>query len=468
MEQPSHHTANGFRNEDPRAGLAPPWAVVKWLLTRPRVRYRPLRFTPGHYPDFPPPPGDLRVVYIGHATAIVEIGGLRIITDPVFSDVAAPVRGPSYRRIYPPGIPLAGIPPIDVVLVTHNHYDHLDEPTIRQLGNGPQYVVPLGLGGWFRRRGCTKVTELDWWGEARVGDVRITATPCQHWSRRTPFDTNKSLWCGFAITSGMLKVLFIGDSGYCGGFKRLGERLGPFHVSILPIGAYDPPSIMRPHHMNPEEASQALEDLGGGIMVPIHYGCFPLTDEDPREPPRRLYAEWVRRGWDLNHLWLLAPGHHRSLEDIMFIPTVRSEGEHGIAPDKVEGGRLSEWTIGICPHLGEMVDLEATGLRSAEDGALTLDHVRCSAHGDLDECHGDCVPCVIRPSSRHTESTACAMTTAASSPSGKPPFLLIRAGGGTSFGSRGKTPESRAADDSRCLPASPWSVFTVAKPDPCK
>ncbi len=392
MEQPSHHTANGFRNEDPRAGLAPPWAVVKWLLTRPRVRYRPLRFTPGHYPDFPPPPGDLRVVYIGHATAIVEIGGLRIITDPVFSDVAAPVRGPSYRRIYPPGIPLAGIPPIDVVLVTHNHYDHLDEPTIRQLGNGPQYVVPLGLGGWFRRRGCTKVTELDWWGEARVGDVRITATPCQHWSRRTPFDTNKSLWCGFAITSGMLKVLFIGDSGYCGGFKRLGERLGPFHVSILPIGAYDPPSIMRPHHMNPEEASQALEDLGGGIMVPIHYGCFPLTDEDPREPPRRLYAEWVRRGWDLNHLWLLAPGHHRSLEDIMFIPTVRSEGEHGIAPDKVEGGRLSEWTIGICPHLGEMVDLEATGLRSAEDGALTLDHVRCSAHGDLDECHGGLCP----------------------------------------------------------------------------
>jgi hypothetical protein len=144
--------------------------------------------------------------------------------------------------------------------------------------------------------------------------------------------------------------------------------------------------------MNPEEASQALEDLGGGIMVPIHYGCFPLTDEDPREPPRRLYAEWVRRGWDLNHLWLLAPGHHRSLEDIMFIPTVRSEGEHGIAADKVEGGRLSEWTIGICPHLGEMVDLEATGLRSAEDGALTLDRVRCSAHGDLEECRGGLCP----------------------------------------------------------------------------
>jgi L-ascorbate metabolism protein UlaG (beta-lactamase superfamily) len=295
------------------------------------------------------------------------------------------------------------MPRIDVVLISHNHYDHLDEPTIRLLGDGPEYIVPPGLGGWFHRRGCTKVRELPWWEGALVGDMRITATPCLHWSKRTPFDRNHSHWNGYAIEAGMLKVLFIGDSGYYGGFKQIGERLGPFHVAALPIGAYDPPAIMQNVHMTPEEAVQAAVDVQTTVLVPTHYGCFPLTDEEVTEPPRRVFKAWCARDLDPDHLWLLAPGEFRSLEDMIYIPAVRSIDVSAIPmadrPLIQPTSELAavEWSIAICPHKGDMVDVRAVGERLPlyeADGirTLSLNHLRCSAYGELSECQSGACP----------------------------------------------------------------------------
>jgi L-ascorbate metabolism protein UlaG (beta-lactamase superfamily) len=247
---------------------------------------------------------------------LIEAAGVRILTDPVYSDTCSPVPGNGPRRFHPPGIPFEELPSVDVVLVSHNHYDHLDRPTIGRLGDGPRYVVPPGLGKWFRRLGCSKVTELDWWEEVDAGGARITATPAQHWSKRAAADTNRSLWCGFAISAGGLSVFFAGDSGYCDGFGRIGGRIGPFTVAALPIGGYAPPWFMGEVHMNPEEAVAACADVGARILLPIHHGTFRLSDEEPAEPAERVRAEWERRGNALADLWLLNPGENRALTGI--------------------------------------------------------------------------------------------------------------------------------------------------------
>ena len=351
---------------------------------------------PAPYPPTLPRPDDIRVIFIGHCTLLVEIGGKRILTDPIFSDHASPVPGFGPRRFHPPGIRLTDLPPIDIILITHNHYDHLDDATIRYFGDRVAYVVPLGLKPWFAARGCSRVTELDWWEAAEYEGLCITATPCQHWSKRTPFDERQSLWAGYAVQFDDLRFLFIGDSGYYEGFKEIGERLGPFHVAALPIGAYEPAAIMAEVHMTPEEALQAFEDLGASILVPTHYACFPLTDEDVTEPPRRLFQAWRGRGYDLDHLWLLAPGQYRDMEHMIYIPTVHPVGCRR-TPTPASGqfrrpeDYRTEWGIAICPHKGDMVDLESVGVRENlyegdEGQTLSLHHVGCSGFGDHEEC----------------------------------------------------------------------------------
>jgi L-ascorbate metabolism protein UlaG (beta-lactamase superfamily) len=250
--------------------------------------------------------GAVSITWIGHATTLLQGGGANILTDPIWSDTLS---GFSHR-VVPPGLAGKDLPPIDVVLISHNHRDHLDEPTIEAIGPGPTYVVPLGLGDWFRKRGMTKVVELDWWETTEVvaangARVVVSFVPAQHWSQRGVTDTDKSLWGGFVVDAGGRRFYFAGDTGYPAAFAEIGRRFPGLDYAILPIGAYAPRWFMAPQHMDPEEAARAFHELGARALVPVHWGTFHLSDEPMSEPPRRLRKAM---GGDANLILDLAIG----------------------------------------------------------------------------------------------------------------------------------------------------------------
>lgn len=251
--------------------------------------------------DFVPPRAprsQLTVTWVGHASLLIQLDGLNILTDPMWSERASPVQFAGPRRWVRPGIAFEDLPPLDVVLQSHNHYDHLDAATVRRLVRShgeASWIVPLGLASFVQKRGAraAAVVELDWWQESSVRSVRIVATPAQHFSSRTIGDRGDTLWCGFALTgSNGRRVYFAGDTGYHPEFGAIGERCGPFDVALMPIGAYEPRWFMRYLHMNPEEAVAAFRALNARLMVPIHWGTFKLTDEAMDEPPIRARAAW--------------------------------------------------------------------------------------------------------------------------------------------------------------------------------
>jgi N-acyl-phosphatidylethanolamine-hydrolysing phospholipase D len=261
--------------------------------------------------------GDLRITWVGHSTFLVQIHGLNLLTDPVWSRRVSPVPFLGPRRFVRAVPALDELPEIHAVLLSHDHYDHLDRRTVRALdrrfGSTLRWLTPLGYRDWFGRLGIRNVTELDWWDETVVGAgaLRIVATPARHWTRRTPWGTNRRLWCSWAVLplggSGP-RVYFAGDSGYAPCFSEVGDRLGPFDVSLVPIGAYEPRWFMAPSHMNPEEAVRAYMDLGGGgVFIPSHWGTFRLTLEPPLEPPDRLLEAWNAAG--LSGRNLVIPEH---------------------------------------------------------------------------------------------------------------------------------------------------------------
>jgi N-acyl-phosphatidylethanolamine-hydrolysing phospholipase D len=267
--------------------------------------------------------GELTLTWVGHATVLLQLGELNVLTDPHWSKRASPVQFAGPARWVKPGIELGELPPIDLVLISHNHYDHLDDGTVRRLAAAfpkAAWRAPLGLASFLRRRGARDVEEMDWWGETRLAGVRVTCTPAQHFSARSPFDRNRTLWCGWALARDGLRVFFAADTGYHPKFGEIGERLGPFDVALLPVGAYEPRWFMAPVHMNPEEAVSAYRELAAGsdrcVMVPIHWGTFKLTDEAMDEPPRRTLAAWAEAGLPRDKLWLPAHGETRQLADL--------------------------------------------------------------------------------------------------------------------------------------------------------
>jgi L-ascorbate metabolism protein UlaG (beta-lactamase superfamily) len=254
--------------------------------------------------------GELAVAWVGHASCVVGIGGLVVLTDPVWSRRIPGVR----PRYTPPGLSLADLPRVDAVVISHNHFDHLDAPTIRRLPRDTTMLVPAGLGWWLRRRGFRDVVELDWWESMNLGAVRFELVPAHHWSRRTLFDTCRSLWGGWMMTAADgPRLYFAGDSGYGGYFAEIGERYPGIDVALLPVGACQPRWFMKPMHMDPREAVRACGDLGAARMVPIHWGTFALSAEPVLSPLEQTRTAWAAAGRPAELLWDLAIGEARVL-----------------------------------------------------------------------------------------------------------------------------------------------------------
>jgi N-acyl-phosphatidylethanolamine-hydrolysing phospholipase D len=254
----------------------------------------------------------------------MQLGGLNVLTDPVFSQRAAPVQWAGPRRAMDPGLAIDALPPIDIVLLSHNHYDHLDRPAVKHIARKhPQatWVVPLQLGATIRGWGATEVVELDWWGQTEVSGVRITATPARHFSARGVLDRNKTLWCGYALELNGSRVYFAGDTAYHPEFTQIGAKCGPFDFVMIPIGAYDPRWFMHVVHVDPEEAVRIYEDLimahpneSRPLMLAIHWGTFRLTQEPMDEPPRRAAARWSSASLPDECLWVARFGETREVK----------------------------------------------------------------------------------------------------------------------------------------------------------
>ena len=252
-------------------------------------------------PAFPPPgpvpEGHASVSFVGHVTFLIRIGGCALLTDPVWSAHAGPFGRLGPKRARPPALPFDALPKLDAVLVSHGHYDHMDLPTLKRLSGTP-VVAGLGNTAFLERRGIRPVRELDWWQSVELGGARITFVPAQHWSSRTLFDRNTTLWGGFVVEAGGLCVYFCGDSGYSPHFREIGQRFPRIDLALLPIGAYEPRWFMAPQHMNPDEAVRAHLDLGARTSVAMHFGTFRLTPEGIGDPVAALAAACAAHGVD--------------------------------------------------------------------------------------------------------------------------------------------------------------------------
>lgn len=261
------------------------------------------------------------MTWIGHSTYLIQTPGLNILTDPQFSRRASPVQFMGPPRFLPPALTIDQLPPIDVVLISHDHYDHLDRDSISELadrfGSRIRWVTPLVYRDWMEARGACRIDELDWWETADQptgsGSARIAAVPAQHWTSRWPLRRNARLWASWAVRLADGRgIFFCGDTGYFPEHPEIRRRIGRFDVVILPIGAYEPRWFMRPAHVNPEEAVRVYRDLGGhGLFCAAHWGTFRLTDEDPLEPPERIRSAWRSAGLPEEDLWVAAIGETR-------------------------------------------------------------------------------------------------------------------------------------------------------------
>ena len=237
----------------------------------------------------PPAPG-LRIIWLGHSSVYMELDGLRLLLDPVFSDYASPFPGLGPKRFHPPPIAMRDLPKIDAVMISHDHYDHLDMRTIQYLSsNGTHFVVPLGVGAHLDAWGVPKrqITELDWWESAEIGGLTITCTPAQHYSSRGIFDYKATLWSSWSVTGPKHRVFYSGDSGFADHFRQIGSRLGPFDLGIFKIGQYGPGASWIYSHMNPEDAVQANLAVQAGRMLPVSWGTFNIAFHDWDEPIKR-------------------------------------------------------------------------------------------------------------------------------------------------------------------------------------
>ena len=312
---PAPRVGNRFRNLDPEYHRASIWARARslviggtWLIGERRVAALPI-VTPD-VPALRVNSSRPTVTWIGHSTLLVQLDGVNFLTDPTWAGRTGPFGGVvGVGRYTPPAIAFDDLPRIDFVLISHDHYDHLDEPTVRHLASkfNPRFVVPLGIKKWLEDRGITNAVELDWGESVKIRGLTVVCTPAQHGSGRTLIDQGRRLWASWAVL-GSKRFYFAGDTGYYHHFKDIGEALGPFDLAALPIGSYTPRALAKPVHMSPEEALEAWVDLKATKFLGIHWGTFELAREPYDEPPRRIAAEVARLHLDSNSVWILKPG----------------------------------------------------------------------------------------------------------------------------------------------------------------
>ncbi len=243
------------------------------------------------------------LTWIGQASFLLQLAGKNILIDPVLSKKIAWI-----KRNSPPGIDWPAMPKINLVLITHNHRDHMDIPTLKKLGSDPIYLVPKGLGSWFTKNNFHRVIEMGWWQTEDIEGLTITFVPAEHWSRRGLTDINTSWWGGFVIEKNGICLYHSGDTGWFDGFAEIGNRFGHIDIAMLPIGAYAPRWFMKYQHINPIEAIHAMNVLKAKYFVPMHWGTFKLSDEPLDEPPVLLRETWEKANYPDNSLKMAALG----------------------------------------------------------------------------------------------------------------------------------------------------------------
>lgn len=311
-QQPSFYKGR-FRNRDrtPSHGLK---EFIRWQ------RETGGKFPPAQrFPLLRPDPGELaavaeqpRVTWLGHASFLIQYRDINLLTDPVLSERASPLPFAGPKRATPAPLSVNELPDIDQVLISHNHYDHLDAITVaalkRRFGDSIRWCVPIGVGRWFRRRNIHNLIELDWWQSASAGNHEVFCVPAQHFSGRGATDRNRSLWCGWVCEFDDFRLYFAGDTGYGSCFAEIGQVFGGIDLALIPIGAYAPRWFMAPVHVDPEGAVNIFRDIGARQAIAMHWGTFVLTDEPLDEPPRELQKALAAQAIDQNKFKVLQHG----------------------------------------------------------------------------------------------------------------------------------------------------------------
>ena len=286
-------------------------AFLRWQFTR-RAAAWPRWLEHSRQPSVPAAlaADEMVLTFINHVTFLIQLPGLNLLTDPVFCERASPLQWAGPRRVHAPGLAFERLPPIDLVFVSHNHYDHMDLATLKRLAgtHAPLFLTGLGNGAFLRQQGIRPVVELDWWEQTSLRGAQLIFTPAQHWSSRGPGSRNHTLWGGLWLTTPRRSLYFAADTGYSPWFTELRQRLGTPELALLPIGAYEPRWFMRDQHMNPDDAVRAHLDLGAQLSIAMHFGCFRLTDESIDEPARALERALHVHGVDAGAFHVPQPG----------------------------------------------------------------------------------------------------------------------------------------------------------------